>query len=179
MIHQSNFNFKGYITIDGQHIKNQVTTAATKAVLDAIGSGTDIHVSNVVLLTGFALPSGKTLKDLVLADVLSYASHDCVVGNNGNTNPDGSRDMLITRTVDAPYLLQITSRIPANKGNATPYINAAVLIINGDVTKSVSNGTVSYVATGTDTAFSVVMFDAYQKSNTQPLVFVWSLQMTV
>ena len=175
----SNFKITGYITIDGKHIKNQVTTAATAAVLDAIGSGNGIEVSNVVLLTGFALPSGKTLKDLILSDVLPYASNDCVVGHNANINWDGTRDMLVTRTSNAPYLLQITSRIPANKGNATPYINGAVLIVNGDITKSVSNGTVTYVPTGTDTAFSVVTFDPYQKSNTQPLVFVWSLQMSV
>ena len=127
----------GIVHIKGKHYHNQVTDSGIKKILTSLSTIQPLKITNILLLKDFAIPVGKTAKQITFADVQSHIAKQSFVGNNGVVNADESRDFRSYISAEPPYELTIIGTIPEDRAIGEVY-NAACLIVNGDDTLSTS-----------------------------------------
>lgn len=177
----NNLNIQGRFQVGGKGkvYKNQVTYAGSESIAESLIRPTSPKVTNLLLLTNFVMPSGKTKKELTFADIEPYINAS--MGNNSQVNEDDTRDLRVYISGDAPYEATFIGTVPTNRGNLGEVgktFNAAVLITGGDELQSITQ-TEDYVSLGSEKIFSIVEFDAQQKSVEDSFVSVWHIAIVV
>lgn len=155
-------------------VSNQVTDEGIIAILSALSAVQSIQITNMFLLNSFQIPQGVTsVSELSFDDIKDYIAPQAFVGNNGQINSDGSRDMRTYLSQDAPYEATFISTIPSDRANDNPVFNAAALVIGGDSAQSTSNAAGSYIPTGTEILFSIAMFNEVSKDPADSFTVLW------
>lgn len=172
------FNISGYVRAGKVGVDNQVTNDGVKSLLNGMADVKSTKITNMFLLNNFIVPTGKSdLKDITFEDIKPYIAYQGFVGNNKQMNADGSRDMRVYTSNDAPFELTAISTIPADKANQNPAFNAAALVMAGDEMQSSSSSSGNYQPTGNEVVFSIALFDEQSKDNMDTFTVIWYIRV--
>lgn len=171
------FKISGTLEIGDEVIENQVTKEGIKSIMGSLADNSICKITNMMLLNGFVVPAGKSLKDLTFNDVKNYIAYEGFVGNNNKRNEDLTIDMRVYISDTEPFELTSISTIPADKSNSYPFFNAAVLVVDGDENQSTSQSSGVYQETGNEKLFSVCVFNNREKTSTEPFSLVWYIKI--
>lgn len=157
---------------------SQVTDEGVQEVLQGFAEAHSIKITNLFLLANFVIPTGKSdLKGITFDDIKDYIVPQGIIGNNGIRLADGSMDMRCYISSSSPFEFTSISSIPADKMTIEPTVNACVLVQQGDSEQSVSQGSNSYMPTGTEKIFAIATFPETTKIQDQPFTVMWFIRL--
>lgn len=175
---KESFRIGGYVRVGRAGVDNQVTNDGMKTLLNALADVKSAKITNMFLMNNFIVPEGKSdLKGITFDDIKPYLAYQGFTGNNKQENPDGSRDMRVYISNDAPFEMTSISTIPADKANQNPTFNAAALIMSGDEMQSSSLSSGNYQPTGNEVVFSIALFDEQTKDNMDTFTVIWYIKI--